>query len=48
MEGASGIWEMTLSLSGPDGRATWERTKVDGEPAIRRRRVGNHSIFDDP
>lgn len=48
VKGAPGIWEMTWSFSGPDGRATWEWAEVDGEPAIRWRRVGNHSIFNDP
>ena len=52
VEAAPGIWEMTWSFSGPDGRATWEWTTVteDGEelPAIRWRRIGNHAILRDP
>jgi hypothetical protein len=48
VEGAAGIWEMTWSFSGPDGRATFEWTQIDGERAIRWRRVGGHSIFNDP
>jgi hypothetical protein len=48
VEGAAGIWEMTWSFSGPDGRATFEWTAVDGERAIRWRRVGGHGIFKDP
>jgi hypothetical protein len=52
VEGAPGIWEMTWSFSGPDGRATWEWTTVDldGEavPAVRWRRIGSHSIFGNP
>jgi hypothetical protein len=48
VEGAPGVWEMTWSFSGPDGRATFEWTKIDGEPAIRWRRIGNHSIYRDP
>lgn len=56
VRGAPGVWEMTWSFSGPDGRATWEWTTVEIEddaqttrtPAIRWRRVGNHSIFSDP
>lgn len=48
VEGAAGIWEMPWSFSGPDGRATFEWTQIDGERAIRWRRVGGHSIFDDP
>jgi hypothetical protein len=48
MEGAPGIWEMTWSFAGPDGRATFEWVEVDGEPAIRWRRVGGHEIFREP
>lgn len=48
VRGAPGIWEMTWSFSGPDGRATFEWTKVEGEQAIRWRRVGGHEIFGDP
>lgn len=51
--GTRGIFEMTWSFSGPDGRATWEWTSVtdaDGEeqPAVRWRRVGNHDILREP
>ena len=50
--GAQGVWEMTWSFSGPDGRATWEWTTVEinGEtvPAVRWRRVGGHAIFAEP
>lgn len=48
VEGAPGIWEMTWSFSGPDGRATFEWTTIDGEPAIRWRRVGRHQNFAKP
>lgn len=48
IEGAPGLWEMTWSFSGPDGRATFEWIEVDGEPGIRWRRIGSHSIFRDP
>jgi hypothetical protein len=52
VEGAPGIWEMTWSFSGPDGRATWEWTTldIDGEavPVVRWRRIGGHTIFGDP
>lgn len=52
VEGAPGIWEMTWSFSGPDGRATWEwiTVTVDGVavPAVRWRRIGGHSIFTHP
>jgi hypothetical protein len=39
---------MTWSFSGPDGRATFEWTEIEAEPAIRWRRVGGHEIFDAP
>lgn len=49
---APGIFEMTWSFTGPDGRATWEWTnvKVDGKhaPAVRWRRIGGHEIFSTP
>lgn len=48
VEGAPGIWEMTWSFSGPDGRATFEWVEIDGEPGIRWRRVGGHAIFGKP
>jgi hypothetical protein len=46
VEGARGIWEMTWSFAGPDGRATFEWIEIDGEPAIRWRRIGGHAIFE--
>lgn len=45
--GARGLFEMTWSFTGPDGRATFEWIDLDGEPAIRWRRIGNHRILDD-
>jgi hypothetical protein len=48
VQGAEGIWEMTWSLSGPDGRATFELIKIGGEIAIRWRRVGDHAVFKRP
>jgi hypothetical protein len=48
VEGAPGVWEMTWSFAGPDGRATFEWVEIDGEPAIRWRRIGGHSIFRTP
>ncbi len=47
VESAPGLWELTWSFSGPDGRATFEWTEIDGEPAIRWRRIGGHRIFKD-
>jgi hypothetical protein len=48
VEGAQGIWEMTWSFSGPDGRATFEWVTVDGELVLRWRRVGGHAVFRRP
>lgn len=45
---APGVWEMTWSFAGPDGRATFEWVEINGEPAIRWRRVGTHAVFRDP
>lgn len=45
VEGAPGVWEMTWSFTDPDGRATWEWIKIDGETAVRWRRVGSHAVF---
>jgi hypothetical protein len=48
VERAPGVWEMTWSFAGPDGRATFEWIEIDGQPAIRWRRVGGHAIFGAP
>lgn len=48
VEGAPGIWEMTWSFVGPDGRATFEFIRIDGELGIRWRRIGGHAIFRKP
>ena len=46
---APGVFEMTWSFSGPDGRATWEWARTsDGDPAVRWRRIGGHAIFSNP
>lgn len=50
---APGVFEMTWSFSGPDGRATWQWTTVldaGGRPlpAVRWRRLGGHRIFREP
>jgi hypothetical protein len=50
---APGIFEMTGSFKGPDGRATWEWTTIVGHgghllPAVRWRRLGSHRIFREP
>jgi hypothetical protein len=48
LQDARGVWEMTWSFAGTDGRATFEWIQISGEPAIRWRRVGGHAIFSDP
>jgi hypothetical protein len=48
VQGAAGVWELTWSFTDPDGRATWEWITIEDEPAIRWRRVGDHSVFSDP
>ena len=48
VEGARGVWELTWSFRGPAGRATFEWTDVDGELALRWRRIGGHTIFKEP
>jgi hypothetical protein len=48
VQGASGIWEMTWSFSGPDGRATFEIVGGPQGPILRWRRIGGHSIFRSP
>ncbi len=48
VQGAPGIWELTWSFTDPDGRATWEWITIEGEPAVRWRRVGSHAIFTRP
>ena len=48
VQGAPGIWEMTWSFSGPDGRATFEWVEIDGEAGIRWRRIGGHAILGEP
>ena len=48
VEGAPGVLEMTWSFSGPDGRATFAWSQVDGQLAVRWRRIGGHEIFSKP
>jgi hypothetical protein len=48
LSGAPGVFEMTWSFSGPDGRATFEFFSTNGELAIRWRRIGSHTIFENP
>jgi hypothetical protein len=52
VEAAPGVFEMTWSFSGPDGRATWEWTTIttreEKSRAVRWRRVGGHEVFKKP
>ena len=57
IQGAPGVFEMTWSFAGPDGRATWDWTEVQVAddaggtaqmPAVRWRRIGGHGIFRQP
>jgi hypothetical protein len=46
--GAPGVREVTFSFSGPDIRATFEWIQIDGELAVRWRRIGGHRVFKNP
>lgn len=48
MRSAAGVWEMTWSFSGPDGRATFEFIDDDRGLLVRWRRIGDHSIYRQP
>jgi hypothetical protein len=48
VESAPGIFEVTFNFSGPDIRATFEWILIDGELAVRWRRIGGHRIFAKP
>lgn len=48
IRGVPGVWELTWSFSGPDGRATFEFIEIYGELAIKWRRIGDHRIFQEP
>lgn len=48
VRGTDDVWEMTWSMHDPDGRATWQWTTIDGEPAVLWRRLGDHAIFGRP
>ena len=48
VEGAPGICEVSFNFSGPDVRATFEWIRIDGELAVRWRRIGGDGIFKNP
>ena len=52
LQGAPGIFEMTWSFAGLDGRATWMWSSIvrDGVhvPVVVWRRIGTHRIYREP
>ncbi|HVH62702.1 MAG TPA: hypothetical protein VNA65_03775 [Candidatus Dormibacteraeota bacterium] len=48
VQGTRGIFEMTWSFAGSDGRATFELVRVDRELRVRWRRVCGHKVFRRP
>lgn len=48
VEGAPGVLEVTFNFAGPDLRATFEWIQIEGQLAIRWRRIGGHRIFKKP
>lgn len=48
VQGAPGVFEVTFSFAGPDVRATFEWVRIDGELAVRWRRIGGHEVLDRP
>jgi len=48
MSDTPGVWELTWSFTGPDGRATFALATIDGEVILKWRRVVDHSIFSRP
>ena len=48
LKGTGGICAVTWSFSGPDGRATFEFSTIDGEPCLVWRRIGRHDVYRRP
>jgi hypothetical protein len=48
VQAAPGVFEMTWNFSGPDGRATFEFVQVDGNLAVRWRRIRDHRMLGSP
>lgn len=46
--GGRGVMEMTWSFASPDGRATFQFDRIDGQWVCTWRRIGDHSVFRDP
>lgn len=47
VEGSPGVWELTFA---PDGRATFSygSERIPGESHVVWRRIGDHSVLNDP
>jgi hypothetical protein len=45
VQSAPGVFEMTWSFAGPDGRATFEFVRVGEALALRWRRIGDHAVL---
>jgi hypothetical protein len=45
---AGGVYSITWSFSGPDGRATFHLEREDDETILVWRRIGTHDIYDRP
>ncbi|MDP4013494.1 MAG: hypothetical protein U0990_06075 [Candidatus Nanopelagicales bacterium] len=48
LQGVHGVWEMTWSFAGPDGRATFDFIQLEGDLVLRWRRIGGHAIYRKP
>jgi hypothetical protein len=48
INGAPGVFAVTWSFAGPDGRATFHFRREGGEPILVWRRIGHHEICDQP
>ena len=48
LSATEGVCAVTWSFAGPDGRATFQLTVVDGETTLIWRRIGHHSIYRQP
>lgn len=48
ISGTDGVYAVTWSFSGPDGRATFHFDTVDSEPCLVWHRIGHHDIYKMP
>ncbi|MDR1806869.1 MAG: hypothetical protein LBR33_02975 [Propionibacteriaceae bacterium] len=48
IQGAPGVYAVTWSFSGPDGRATFHFEESDGDRRLVWRRIGHHDIYTTP